>query len=132
MLAQDNAITKARYKFDLIEKRCVYQILGAIRRDYVETNNRDRMHFENLIIRLTPDQLDKCIEGERNRRKVYQSLKKLNAKQLEFENAKEWYVCHFINYARHDRKTDTYEVEVSKLILPYLVDLVDHFTTFDL
>lgn len=132
VLAQDNVITKARYKFDVIEKRCVYQIIYTVRKNYIETNKGNRNLFDNLIVTLTPKQLDECVEGERNRNKVYQSLKKLNHKQLEFESSEEWFVCHFINYARHDKKTKTYEVEVSKMILPYLVELAENFTTLDL
>ncbi len=132
VIAQDNIITKARYKFDLIEKRCIYQIIYTIRKKYIETNSGNRTLFDNLDIMLTPKQLDECIEGRDNRNKVYRSLKTLNHKQMEFENSEEWFVCHFINYARHNKKTNTYEVEVSKLILPYLVELAENFTTLDL
>lgn len=132
VIAQDNVITKSRYKFDVIEKRCIYQIIYMIRKNYIENNNGNKTIFNNLDITLTPKQLDDCIEGRDNRNKVYKSLKTLNHKQMEFENSDEWFVCHFINYARHNKKTNLYEVEVSKLILPYLVELADNFTTLDL
>jgi Protein involved in initiation of plasmid replication len=132
ILAQDNVITKARYKFDLIEKRCIYQIIYTVRKDYIETNRGNRDLFENLIVTLTPAQLDECISGRDNRTKVYNSLKSLNRKQMTFENSEEWYVCNFINYAKHIKKSNAYEVEVSKLILPYLVELAANFTTLDL
>lgn len=132
ILAQDNVITKARYKFDVVEKRCVYQIIYNVRKNYIETEHGNRDLFDNLLVQLLPSQLDECITGRDNRAKVYNSLKSLNKKQLEFENSEEWFVCHFINYARHDKKQNIYEVEVSKMILPYLVELAANFTTLDL
>jgi plasmid replication initiation protein len=132
LLAQDNAITKARYKFDVIEKRCVYQIIHNVRKNFIETNRGRRDLFDNLLVRITPDKLDECAGGRDNRQKVYKSLMSLNKKQMKFEDDSEWFVCNFINYARHDKKEKFYEVEVSKLILPYLVELAENFTTLDL
>ena len=35
VLSQDNALTTARYKFDLIEKRALYSIIRNIRAQYI-------------------------------------------------------------------------------------------------
>ena len=36
ILSQDNVLTTARYKFDLIEKRALYCIIRNIRANYIE------------------------------------------------------------------------------------------------
>ncbi len=40
ILSQDNALTTARYKFDLIEKRALYSIIRNIRAQYIEKRER--------------------------------------------------------------------------------------------
>ena len=50
ILSQDNALTTARYKFDLIEKRALYCIIRNIRANYIEQEDGQRTLFENLII----------------------------------------------------------------------------------
>ena len=42
VLSQDNALTTARYKFDLIEKRALYSIIRNIRAQYIENENGRR------------------------------------------------------------------------------------------
>ena len=38
MLAQANALTQARYDFNPIEKRCLYQIIREVRRLFIDSN----------------------------------------------------------------------------------------------
>ena len=52
ILSQDNALTTARYKFDLIEKRALYCIIRNIRANYIEREDGQRTLFENLIITI--------------------------------------------------------------------------------
>ena len=42
ILSQDNALTTARYKFDLIEKRALYCIIRNIRANYIEQEDGQR------------------------------------------------------------------------------------------
>ena len=37
MLAQANALTQARYDFNPIEKRCLYQIIREVRRLFIDS-----------------------------------------------------------------------------------------------
>ena len=42
MLAQANALTQARYDFNPIEKRCLYQIIREVRRLFIDSNTGQR------------------------------------------------------------------------------------------
>lgn len=129
MLVQSNAITEGRYQFDLVEKRIIYFIINEVRKKYVETNNGQRDIFNDLIITLPIEQLRKC---DPNIKRVYESAKKLRRKDIEINNSDIWLNIGFINYSKHDKKTNEMELGVSKEILPYLVELTERFTTYSL
>ena len=131
MLAQDNALTQARYDFSVIEKRCLYQIIKQVRNQFIDKDTGQRDLFDNMIVKLTSDMLAECNNAD-NIARVYQSLKKLNDRKIEVDNNDEWFVTQYINYAKHNKKTNLYEVEVSRLIMPYLVQLAGSFTSYDL
>lgn len=59
VLSQDNALTTARYKFDLIEKRALYSIIRNIRSQYIENENGRRDLFDDLIITIYEEELKK-------------------------------------------------------------------------
>lgn len=63
---------------------------------------------------------------------IYTALKKLSDKSIEIENEDEWIYTRWILQAKHDKKNDTYNVDVSREIMPYLVELAQSFTTYDL
>lgn len=131
MVYQDNALTQSRRSLDMIEQRCLYQIIWKVRHDYVEKGDVQRDLWENMHITLTPKQLGE-VAGEKHRAAAYYSLRKLREKSVEVENDKEWFVVGLINYARFNRSTGLYEVEVSQLLMPYLVELANQFTAFQL
>lgn len=130
LLAQDNVLTKSRYDFNVIEKRCLYIIIDTIRKDYDGKGNQ-RDLFNNLRIRLTQNQLADCSDLT-NISKVFASLRSLRKKDIEIDNEQHMLSVSFINYVEYDKKTKLYEVEVSFKILPYLVNLTKNFTSFNL
>lgn len=130
-ISMSNPLVQARYDFDLIEKRCLYQIIKAVRKQYIESEI-PRTTFEDLTIYLTPDELNECMGGERKHSVVYKSLRKLQGRQIEINNDDEWCITSWVIKARHDKKKDVYEVKVDSSILPYLVELAANFTTLEL
>jgi plasmid replication initiation protein len=131
LLAQANALTQAKYDFSVIEKRCLYQIIRQVRSQFIENDTGQRDLFDNLIVKISPEMLAECSDSS-NITKVYQSLIKLNDRKIEVDNDNEWFVTQYINYAKHNKKANVYEVEVSRLIMPYLVQLAGSFTSYDL
>lgn len=100
ILSQDNALTTARYKFDLIEKRALYCIIRNIRANYIEQEDGQRTLFENLIITIKEEELQKC--GDNTKMKnIYDALKRLRNRDVEINNEKMWLSIGFVNYVKH-------------------------------
>ena len=76
VLSQDNALTTARYKFDLIEKRALYSIIRNIRAQYIENENGRRDLFDDLIITIHEEELKKCGDNTKMQN-IYDALKRL-------------------------------------------------------
>lgn len=128
-----NPLVHARYDFDLIEKRCLYQIIKAVRIEYVDNGKPlPAIMDDDMIIRLTPEELNQCDKENWHTSVVYNSLSKLQRKQIQINNEKEWIVTSIVVRAKHDKQNNVYEVKVDSCILPYLVDLAANFTTIEL
>jgi repA len=134
IIAQDNSLTTARYDFELIEKRCLYVIIQAVRAKYITPDPAPPKEnlWGDMIVRLQPEDLEKCSLGERNVHNVYKCLSKLQGKQLYINNDDEWTVTSWITRATHKKKENYYEVKVDGSILPYLVQLAAKYTSYDL
>lgn len=128
-LAQANQLSMARYDFSVIEKRCLYFVISEVRRLYVDTNKGQKDLFDNMRLLIPSDRLRGLADEIKD---VYTALKKLSDKSIEIENEDEWIYTRWILQAKHDKKKDTYNVDVSNEILPYLVELAQSFTTYDL
>lgn len=131
LLAQANALTQARYDFNPIEKRCLYQIIREVRRLFIDSNIGQRDLFNNMRVILTSEQLAECSDKS-NLKKVYESLKKLRKRDIEIDNEEAWVNTGYVTMVKHHKRTNKYEVEVSSEIMPYLVALAENFTSYDL
>src|SRR3712207_2045860 len=101
MLAQANALTQARYNFNVIEKRCLYQIIREVRKRFIETNTGQKDLFDNMIITLTPNLLEEL--GGR-KQEVYESLIRLRKRDIEIDTEDVWMNTGYITMAEHDKK----------------------------
>ena len=128
MISQSNVVTKARYNFSVIEKRCLYEIIRNIRCEYIE-NGYSNKEIKDMDIILTNEKLCKLADEKKD---AYASLKKLADRPIELEDGNGWLYTHWITYAKYDIKKDIYSVGVSKEIIPYLIALSENFTTYDL
>ncbi len=128
MLAQSNALTNARYDFSLYQKRFLYYIIKDVRRLYIDTEQGDKTLFGNMLLRLTPEQLKECGEPAT----VFREAAELREKTIHIERKNETVSVGWINYVKRDKKSGIYEVEVSKEIMPELVELASRFHTYAL
>jgi len=126
-LAQSNSLTNARYEFSVIQKRFLYIIIREVRKLYIETNTGNRNLWSNLTIRMSPEELKEA----GNATLVFSEANKLFDKRVYLNNDDEEGYVNFINYVIREKKTGMYEVEVSKKILPELVQLSEQFTTYE-
>ena len=118
VLSQDNELTTARYKFDLIEKRALYSIIRNIRAQYIENENGRRDLFDDLIITIHEEELKKCGDNTKMQN-IYDALKRLRNRDIEINNEKMWLSIGFVNYVKHIKNKSYFEVQVSKEVLPY-------------
>jgi hypothetical protein len=133
-LAQDNKITLSRYSFTPIEKRCLYYIIKEVRRLYVDRDLREddkpyQNLFSDMYLRLKPEQLQQLGDEVKD---VYSALRKLREREILIDTEDVWVTTSWILKAKHDKKSRTYEVQVSNDILPYLVELASQFTEYSL
>lgn len=129
MLAQDNILTQSRQDFSVIEKRCLYQIIREVRNRYIESSTGQKDLFNNMYLELQPSTLATLGDEPKD---VYKALKKLAQKDIEIETEDTWVYTHWILQAKHEKKRNIYTIDVSRDIMPYLVELAAEFTTYDL
>ncbi|CAM4105550.1 Plasmid replication initiation protein [Flavobacterium branchiophilum] len=134
IIAQDNRLTTARYELSLVEKRVFYYIIKEVRKNY-SIGRRDL--FDNLVLNIKISDLAKDTNLNERETEVKKGLRSLRLREFEWDNGLhekdedyEWLVCGFINYATI--KKGVAEVEVSKKLMPFLVELSSQFTPYSL
>ncbi|OAV76252.1 DNA replication protein [Bacteroidales bacterium Barb7] len=131
LLAQSNILTQARYDFNVIEKRCLYQVINEVRKRFVDSNTGQRDLFDNLHVMVTEEMLEKCSDGT-HLKIVCDSLKRLRKRDIEIEDEDTWVNTGFITVIEYRKKEKLFDVEVSSKILPHIVALAANFTSYDL
>lgn len=131
IISQSNALTNSRYDFSPTEKRVLYHIIAKVRHDYVEgTMQRDL--WNNMYVHINSSDLSSIADADHTER-ARQALRDLRHKDVEIKDDEgNWLNVGFINYAKYRAKTKQYEVEVSKEIMPHLVELARNFTSYSL
>ena len=131
LLRQGNPLTESRYKFSNYEKNAFYVVVKQVRRDYVE-REPPRTEFENMRVKIPKSALSE-IGDKDHTKEARQALRSLRNKTIEFEDEEgNWLYCGFINQAKYIAKEKVYEVEVSRDLMPYLVELSRHYTEYSL
>ena len=131
IISQANEITNSMSPLDLVQKRCFYLIVQQVRKKYIETDQPTKK-YENMIINRTSDTLAKA-RDEKHVTQAFESLAKLRDQYFKIVTKDFKLVVGIINYAKYIEETKMYEIEVSKEILPYLVDLSRrYFTSYNL
>jgi plasmid replication initiation protein len=128
-LAQSNTLTQARYNFTVVEKRAVYFIIKEVRKQFIENKNGQKDLFNDLIVSISTEDLQK---SDTALREVYTSLKSLRRKSIWIEDEERVLEVGYINYFEHKKREPKIEVQVSNKILPYMVELAEQFTTYSL
>jgi len=127
-VVQANALTQSRYDFNLVEKRAIYFIIKEVRKNYIESNDGMRTLFDNLVVTLPTKELQK---HNLELKQVYKALFELRRKTIYLETDEMVLGVGYINYFKHKKYDNFIEVEVSKAILPYLVELAQQYTEYD-
>jgi plasmid replication initiation protein len=137
LVRQDNRITTARYELSTIEKRVMYVIIRQIMKQFVLQENGQRDLFNDLVVKMKSSEILKNMK-ETNPSRVKKALKSLRLRSFEYDNGlpedhpdHHWFEVGFINYGEWE-KGGFIEVQVSKKILPFFVELTRNFTEYSL
>ena len=131
LLRQGNPLTESRYKFTPTEKNAFLVVIKNVRKNYIE-REPPRTEFENMRVKIYPKDIT-IIRDEKHTKEARQALRNLRNKTIEFEDEEgNWLYCGFINQAKYIAKEKVYEVEVSRDLMPYLVELSRHYTEYSL
>lgn len=131
VVVQSNQLTLAKYNLDLIDKRILYLIIDRVRRRYIEDKidaNTKVDIFGNMQIQFKPSEL-KEID---NLNRMYPRLNAFREKSIQIDNEEEWVTVGLVNYAKHLKAKNVYELEISKELLPHLVELTSNFTSYSM
>jgi len=128
-LSQSNLLTQAKYDYTKVEKRAVYFIIQEVRKQFIDHPNGQKDLFNDLVISMGTETLK---GSESELRDIYKSLKSLRKKDIWIEDEDRVLCVGYINYFEHIKGSESLEVQVSSKILPYLVELAEHFTTYSL
>jgi plasmid replication initiation protein len=131
LIVQSNQITLGKYNFEVVEKRIFYIMIDKIRKRHVENiadNSINEDLWGNMIINFSASELGDID----NLTRVYQTLANFQSKSIQLNTEDNWISVGLINYAKHKKKENVYEIEVSKELIPYLVELSGKFTAYSL
>jgi plasmid replication initiation protein len=131
---QPNVITQARYNFSEYEMRVLLYVVKHIQ----EKLNKDDVNFNKTLF----GEIDYKIQfflsemmntnEEKNHARIKKALVDLRSKSFEVEDEKHWFNVGFVNYGRYVKEIKKWELQVSFLLMPYIVSLARGFTTFQL
>ena len=131
IISQANEITNSMSPLDLVQKRCFYLIVQQVRKDYIETEN-PKKEYKDMTIHMTPENLARARDAK-HITQAFESLKTLRNANFTIDTDDYMLNVGIINYAKYYKEKKIYEVQVSKEILPYLVDLSRrYFTSYNL
>lgn len=134
-ITQSNALTSARYNFTPIQKNCVTGIISEVRRIYIDNDLKPGESvqtnlFDNLEVTFKASQLGKLADEPKDAYKAFHDLVTRPVEVLKPDGG--WELMTWLSYAKFNPKTKTYVVEVSKHLLPYVVELAREFTSYSL
>jgi plasmid replication initiation protein len=134
-IRQPNVVTQARYDYTRTEKRIVYFIIKQVQK-YMETGMAQETLFNDLVFQLPINQLLEN-PNSKNHKEIRKAAKSLRSKDFEIIDPDDpeegdWAIFGFINYAQYFKKRQILEVQVSKMIMPFLFELAKGFTAYSL
>lgn len=122
---QTNVITTARYEYSVIEKRIVYHIIKHIQANM----GAESTLFGDPFVRIPMKELvtsDHYLP-------VKIASKSLRLKSFEINEPNGgWVETGLINWSRYNPETSMMEFELSKMIIPILIEVANNFTVYDL
>lgn len=122
---QSNIITTARYEYSVVEKRIVYHIIR-----YIQSNmGTDSTLFGDPYVRIPIKEL----VSHNNYAQIKVAAKSLRQKSFEINKPNGgWIETGLINWSEITPENNIIEFELSKKIIPILIEVANKFTVYEL
>ena len=135
-IGKSNFLINAAIDCSALEKRALYLISAWVKENFVVKNLGVPDNWKKLYMQMTEEDLG-YIGGKKNVPRTYEALKKLSKKIIHVSYLNEnnelvnGYI-HWIDAFFYNTVTKLYDVRISPEILPYMINVTDHFTTLDI
>ena len=131
-----NWIINSPISYSLMERRAMYFLSGEVKHKFVEKGLGVPENWKELYFYLTDKDLG-VIGGSKNVPRTYETLTSLGQKFIPVtyttpEGKTLEGKIHWVDAFFYDKQTNKYIVRISPEIMPYLINLHNGFTSFDI
>lgn len=129
-MTQSNVLTEARYNYTKIQKNIIYRMCEIIKKRW-QTHSIDEQNvFQRTGYPMDLTYSDISPEDRnKNWTNLYNNLTELSKVHFSYENDNEWISGCFLT-AKHNKKTNTFNIVISNVVLPMLIDLAEKYTEY--
>lgn len=147
IVQQDNRLSEEKDNLEKLEKKALVQVVRVLQEKYpiIKTDDGKSVHaydttnIKNEVVTLSEERLAECLgvlhkSPKKHTASIKNALRSLTHKACEIppeRNGGKWLSVNWINYAEHNPQTNLFEVEVSKKVIPYLLNLTKNYTQYD-
>jgi plasmid replication initiation protein len=122
--------------YSLMERRAMYFLTGEVKHKFAKKGLDVPENWKELYFYLTDKDLG-IIGGSKNVPRTYETLTSLGQKFIPItyttpEGKKLEGKVHWVDTFFYDKQTNRYIVRISPEIMPYLINLTNSFTSFDI
>ena len=131
-----NWLINSPISYSLMERRAMYFLSGEVNHKFVEKGLGVPENWKELYFYLTDKDLG-IIGGSKNVPRTYETLTSLGQKFIPItyttsEGKKIEGKVHWVDSFFYDKQSNKYIVRISPEIMPYLINLTNSFTSFDI
>lgn len=120
-IRQHNALTNARYEYSELQLDLFFFIVSKLRKDDIDT-----------IYKLNIAELSSLTGKRYNGAYLQKATADMGSRMLEVENEKEYQQLWMFQRIRYVKGQGIIEFDLSKYVLPYLFELKNNFTSYEL
>lgn len=137
LIRQSNKLTYSKNDLNLTERRIFYYIIRVIQQQYSNKTIQTELFNENIYLKLPMKEVIEKLQADDGETHIKKSLKSLRKRSFEWKNDEpendkkhHWIETGYINGS--EIKEGIINIEVSKLILPFMLDLANNYTQYSL
>lgn len=147
IVQQANRLSDEKDNLEKLERKALVQVFCVLMEKYpaIKTEDGTIVHAYNMakvkneVVTLSEEKLAECLgvlhkSPKKHTESIKNALRSLSHKACEIppeQNGGKWLTVNWINYAEHNPQTNQFEVEVSKKVIPYLLNLTKNFTQYN-